>query len=519
MGFAVLCSRLLGLIREQLFAYFFGATHYADAFLVAFRIPNLFRDLFAEGAMSAALVPVFIRVRSSQGEKAGWRLARHVFVALFGVTFLFALVGMFFSEQLVRIYASGFGIDSEKFFLTVHLTQFLFLFFPFVCLAAGFMGVLNALGFFFWPAFSSALFNLSSILVVLVTYWWLPLWGVHAIWGMALGVLLGGVVQAFSQLPCLYQSGFRLKEKIDFLFFFRNADFQNILRLIVPATFGLAATQMNVLMNTIWASSLEAGTVAHLNYAFRLMQFPIGLFGVSFASALLSQVSADYAKKKYQQATFALEECMKMILVVNMPAAVGLACCAPVLIRLIFQHGVFLQDDTEQTARLLMAYALGLPAYSLVKVMVPVCYVFEKVRLALFASFFAVFCSASISFFFMGKIGALALALATSFAAMANSLVLFYGIQKALKKRQVEFHQGALIRKILQVLFAVFGMAFFVLIADHFWQLLFFSSFLNDLLRFFCLVVIGVVSYFFLARKCGVVEVEQIKKIFFRRFF
>ena len=209
MGIAVLLSRVLGLVREQVFAILFGAGNLTDAFNVAFRIPNLLRNLLAEGAMSASLVPVFTRARREEGERAAWLLASRVFRILTAVVAVISLFGVFFAPQLVELFASPFHQIPGKFELTVTLSRWLFPFFPMVALAAAFMGVLNACGVFFWPALSSALFNLVSILVgvgcvkALTSYG-----GVQPIVGMAMGVLAGGLVQALCQLPALKRVGF-----------------------------------------------------------------------------------------------------------------------------------------------------------------------------------------------------------------------------------------------------------------------------------------------------------------------
>ncbi len=203
MGIAILASRILGLAREQVFAHLFGASAVMDAFNVAFRIPNLLRDLFAEGAMSASLVPTFTRARMEEGDRRGWQVATRVFVVLFLGVSLLAVLGVVFAEPLVGVYAPHFAQDAVKFALTIDLTRVLFVFFPLVALAAAFMGVLNACGVFFLPAFASALFNATSIVTGVFGAWLLPQFGFHPIFGMAWGVVLGGAVQAFCQLPSL----------------------------------------------------------------------------------------------------------------------------------------------------------------------------------------------------------------------------------------------------------------------------------------------------------------------------
>lgn len=326
MSVAVLFSRVLGLVREQVFAAFFGASNAADAFQIAFRIPNLLRDLFAEGAMSAALVPTFIRVRQEQGIDRGWQLASRVFGLLFLIASVVAACGAFFSDRLVEIYASAFHNIPGKFELTVGLTQEMMTFFPMVALAAAFMSVLNACGRFFIPALSSAAFNLISVVIGVVFIPLAPRIGHAPIEGMAFGVVLGGVVQAAVQIPTLIKSGFRWQWSTpQSTSLIKDRDLRRMLALMIPGTFGLAATQINILVNSILATGQSAGSVSWLNYAFRLMQFPIGVFGVSLATATLPLVSRKWVQKDFQGSKEAIESSVERVFAINFPAAAGLA--------------------------------------------------------------------------------------------------------------------------------------------------------------------------------------------------
>src|SRR4051812_41049794 len=249
-------SRVLGVVREQVLASLFGAGNATDAYNVAFRIPNLLRDLFAEGAMSASLVPIFTRVRAEEGDARAWRVAGLVFRVLFFTVTALSLAGMLFAPQLVGLYASAYKQIPGKFELTVQMTRIMFPFFPLVALAAAFMGVLNACGVFFLPAFASALFNLTSITVGVIfaqiLFHWGHLWGIQPIVGMAMGVVAGGAVQAFCQLPALYEKGYRWQRKtVQDPEWAHDPRLKQMIWMMVPGTIGLAATQINILVNTI----------------------------------------------------------------------------------------------------------------------------------------------------------------------------------------------------------------------------------------------------------------------------
>lgn len=428
MGAATFLSRITGLVREQVFAIFFGAGHFTDAFYIAFRIPNLLRDLFAEGALSSAFITTFHRVRVRDGERRAWRVAGLVFRALFIIGSVIALVGIFFSESLVRMYAPSFTEIPEKFKLTTLMTQVLFPFFPLVSLAAAFMGILNACGKFFLPAFASALFNITSVATGLLFAWILPKFGVEAIVGMAVGVVLGGAVQAFSQLPSLYRSGYRYETREtlpDAPPWHQEKALGEILALMLPSIVGLAATQVNVLINSVLATGLGAGAVTWISYAFRLMQFPIGIFGVSLASATLPEVSRRLAAGEVAPARETLTKSIRFALAVNLPASVGLAVTSVPVVSLLFQYGKFHADDTHATARVVAGYAAGLSFYSLVKILVPVCYAARKTKQAVLSSLFTILISYFAGVNLIGHFGPMGLAFATSIAAFVNSTYLF----------------------------------------------------------------------------------------------
>jgi putative peptidoglycan lipid II flippase len=453
MGIAVLISRVLGLVREQVFAALFGASNATDAYQIAFRIPNLLRDLFAEGAMSAALVPTFIRVQKEEGEARGWQLATRVFVVLFVLVALIAVLGMVFSDSLVSVYAGAYRSVPGKFELTVRMTRTMMPFFPLVALAAAFMAILNACGKFFIPSFASALFNLVSIAVGVALAAILPGHGVEPIEGMAYGVIAGGFVQAAIQWPVLLRQGYRpLWRGPHAGGVHQDPGLRRMMWLMIPGTVGLAATQINILVNSIFATSVGEGAVSWLNYSFRLMQFPIGVFGVSIATATLPLFSRNWTERQYGPAGDVLAQSVKRVFAINFPASAGLAFLGVPIISMIFEHGRFHAEDTRATASALAAYALGLTAYSVVKVLVPVCYAIGETRFAVFSSFFSVVSNLIFNWLFVKSLGFAGLALGTSLTAILNSLLLWMLISRRLAMRGAPLPGAELLRACVRYL-------------------------------------------------------------------
>jgi putative peptidoglycan lipid II flippase len=521
MGIAVFSSRILGLVREQVFAAMFGASNATDAYQIAFRIPNLLRDLFAEGAMSAALVPTFIRIRKEEGEIRGWQLATRVFVVLFAVVTLLAVIGMVFAGPMVALYASAYRGVPGKFELTVSMTRTMMPFFPLVALAAAFMAILNACGKFFIPSFASALFNLVSITVGVALAKVLPAFGFEPIEGMAYGVVAGGFVQALVQWPVLLRQGYRplWREPLSSSAF-SDPGLRRMMFLMIPGTVGLAATQINILVNSVFATSVGEGAVSWLNYSFRLMQFPIGIFAVSLAAATLPAFSARWTARDIAGASGTLGQSVRRVFAINFPASAGLAFLGVPIISLIFEHGRFSPADTIATAQALSAYAVGLTAYSVVKVLVPICYAVGETRVAVFSSFFSVLSNLVFNFLFVKTLGFAGLALGTSLTAILNSGILWWLLSKKIRESGAPFDDRGLLRSCalyigasLVMGAAVYGLDRLLLLplepSNPFWF---------RLVRVGAGVVAGISVYFCLCIWLGLKETLEIAEMIKRRW-
>ena len=337
-GVATLTSRILGLVRDQVLAAIFGAGSDMDAFIVAFRIPNLVRDLFAEGAMSAAFVPTFTRRLTLDGKDEAWRLGNNLINALILVTGFLVLIGLIFSAPLVTAYAHDFSNVPGKLELTIKLTRVMLPFLTMVAVAAAAMGMLNSLHYYFIPALSPALFNVATIAGAFLLVPLMPALGLPRITAIAIAALAGGALQVLVQWPSLRREGFRYRLSLDL----RDPGLHQVLMLMGPGTVGLAATQVNLFVNTLLATGQGTGAVSWLSYAFRLMYLPIGLFGVSIATATLPAVSRYAAVDDRDGIRRTVAQAIAMMMVLNIPATFGLVVLAEPIVRLLFERGRFL---------------------------------------------------------------------------------------------------------------------------------------------------------------------------------
>ncbi|HEY8537030.1 MAG TPA: murein biosynthesis integral membrane protein MurJ, partial [Vicinamibacterales bacterium] len=369
-------SRVLGLVREQVMAYLFGAGNAVDAFYVAFRIPNLMRDLFAEGALSSAFVPTFTRYLRNDGRAAAWRLGSNVLNALALVTGTLVLAGILAAEPLVGVLAGRFAEVPGKFELTVQLTRIMLPFLTLASLAAACMGMLNALDRYFVPAFAPAVFNIASITTTLALIPVLNWLGLPLIYAMALGVIAGGLGQVLVQWPSLRREGFRHTAVLDP----SEPGLRQVLFLMGPGTLGLAATQINIFVNTWLATGEGPGAVSWLSYAFRLMYLPLGIFGVAIATASLPAVSRRAAESDFAGMRATVSSAIALALALTVPATVGLIVLANPIVALLFERGEFTAADTAATAAALTCYAVGLAGYSVVRIASPTFYALGEAR-------------------------------------------------------------------------------------------------------------------------------------------
>ena len=384
---AVFLSRILGLVRDQFFAKLFGAGLYNDAWLVAFRIPNLLRDLFAEGALSAAFVPTFTEIYRKQGRRQAWHLANLVLSGVFVLLGVVTVLLFIFSGLFVHGLAAGFSDVPGKVQITSTLIRILSPFLMLVAMASVAMGILNAFNHYFLPALAPALFNVALILTAIFV---VPLFkeaGILPIYAMGFGAVVGGILQFAVQIPIMRREGFQF----GFHFDWQDPGIRRMRKLLGPALIGVSAVQVNILVNTQLASFLQDnGPVSWLSYAFRIMYLPIGLFGVAVGVVNLREVSVFAAQEQFHELKETVADSLKLISFLAIPSTAGLIVLAVPIVRVLFQRGDFTSQDTYFTAWALVAYAIGLLAYSCNKVYVPTFYALDDTRTPVRVSVFTV---------------------------------------------------------------------------------------------------------------------------------
>ncbi len=441
VSLAVMASRILGLVREVIFAKLFGASasHVTDAYVIAFRIPNLLRDLFAEGALSSAFVTVFSDYLVTKGEKEAFRLSNLVVNALLLTLGILVAFGIIFAPELVSLFAHGFQADPEKFALTVKMTQIMMPFILLVALAAQAMGILNSRGHFAVPALSASFFNVGSIIgglffAIIMTGrdFAHPIKSIlehpaEGIIGMAYGVLIGGFLQFAVQWPTLRKAGFRYRPILSFT----DPGVQRVFKLMGPAVIGAAAVQINVLINSNFASSIPGnGANAWLSYAFRLMQFPIGVFGVAIATATLPSISKSAALEDIASFRRTIASSIRLTFLLTIPSAVGLIVLGTPIIALIYEGGRFNANDTTHTASALACYAIGLAGYSAIKILAPAFYALKDARTPMVISLLSIAINFVMNWSLVGVLQERGLALSTSAVALLNFALLYFIMQK-----------------------------------------------------------------------------------------
>jgi len=423
VSIAVMGSRVLGLVREMVLAYFFKAERELDAFKAAFRIPNLLRDLFGEGILSKALVTTFTDTEVKKGEQAVFRMTSLVFNALVVIVGAITLLGILLAPVIIDLMFFGKGFDLPgKRDLTVLLTRVMFPFLLLVSLAAVPMGLLYSKDRFFIPSFASSFFNIGSVTVGVIGYYIAPKFDQPPVLGMAVGVLVGGAMQFLIQIPSIWRVCYRYRPILSFT----DPSVQQVMTLVLPMILGAAAVQINVFVNSIFSSYGE-GWLSWVNLAFRLMHLPIGVVGVAISTATLPMLSRHIAEEDMASYLQTLSHSLRLILLLTIPASVGLMALKEPIVRLIYQRGEFGSDDTIMVSAALFYYAFGLCGYSAVKVGADSFYALKDTRTPAFVSLGTVTLNIILNYLFIFQLGFdhRGLALSTSCTVTLNSILLF----------------------------------------------------------------------------------------------
>ena len=417
-----LLSRILGFVRDFVIARTFGAGMLTDAFFVAFKLPNLLRRMFAEGAFAQAFVPILGEYKNKQGEAETKRLVDHVATFLFLALLAVTALGMAAAPVLVYLSAPGFSTDPEKFALTVELTRITFPYIVFMSLVALAGGVLNTWGRFGVPAFTPVLLNVAMIGMALFAA---PSFN-HPIMALGWAVFLGGALQLAFQLPHLKKIGMLPRFSLDW----KDEGVRRILRLMGPAIIGVSVSQISLILNTIIASFLPSGSVSWLYYADRLMEFPAGMLGAALGTILLPSLSRYHASGNVEEYSKLLDWGLRLTLMLAAPAALALAIIAVPLIATLFHHGAFTTDDVFKTRDALVAYSIGLTGMILVKILAPGFYAQQNVRTPVKIALVSLAATQVLNLAFFVPLQHAGLALAIGLAACINAGLLYRGLRQ-----------------------------------------------------------------------------------------
>lgn len=430
VGLNTTISRVLGFVRDMIVARLFGATTGTDAFFVAFRIPNFMRRLFAEGAFSQAFIPVLAEYQERRSPEETRQLVARVMGTLGGILSLITALGMLAAPLLVMVFAPGFVGEGEKFALTVELLRITFPYLLFIALTALAGAVLNSYGRFAVPAFTPVFLNLSMIAAAL----WLAPQLSQPVEALAWGVFVAGIIQLLFQLPFLRALGLLHWPRWDH----RHAGVRRIGRLMLPAIFGSSVVQINLLFDTLIASFLVTGSVSWLYYSDRLVEFPLGVFGIALATTLLPSLARHHAQQSQTEFTQTLDWGLKLTVLIAVPATVGLVMLAGPIVATLFHYGEFTAHDARMTSLSLLTYALGLPGFILVKVLAPGFFARQETRTPVTIGVIAMVANMVLAMMFVMPMmlydvpGAhAALALATALASYLNAGLLFVHLRRA----------------------------------------------------------------------------------------
>lgn len=503
MGSATFISRVLGLVREQAMAAVFGASGLTDAFLVAYRVPNLLRDLFAEGAFSSAFVPVFTEVLQV-GEKEARRLMWSLFIILSCITGTISLLIIWFAPEVVHLFTdSAFSADVEKFEITVVLVRIMAPFLIVISLAALFMGALNALKVFFLPALAPAFFNVIMIASIIILPSIFKDRGLNPIYGLGVGVIVGGVVQMLVQIPLIFKNKFGPLGPIKII----SEHTKKIVNRVGIGTIGIGANQLNLLVTTILATGSGVGAVSWLTYAFRLFQFPVGILSVSIAGSNLVHFSDAWKQGDKVRAREILKASYTLSWFLIIPAFALLYALSTESMHLVFERGAFHSTDTAMAAMALRCYLYGLPFYGIYKIFAPTFFSIDMPKIPIILSVVTVTINIIFCVIFIEEYGFKILAFGTSLSMFINTVA-----QSLFLKKLLELPLKFFINlKIVKVLLAG-GLTLF---ATKYLAVNYFNygaAFLTKLFTFCAIGLIGVAIYALSLVILG--EFETVKKVF-----
>ena len=509
VSFFTFLSRILGLVRDMVIAAFFGTGMVADAFVVAFRIPNLLRRLFAEGSLTIAFIPIFTEYLTKKTKEDAFEMARTVLTLLALILAIVTLLGVVFAPWVVKIQAFGFGSSGAKYELTVLLTRITFPYIFLISMVAFFMGVLNSLRHFAAPAAAPIFLNVG---IIGAAYLISPYCSEPVV-GVAIGVIIGGIIQVGLQIPWVYKEGMRLFPRWQLA----HPAVKRIGLLMLPAIFGSAVYQLNSFIGTLLASFLAQGSVSSLYFADRLVQFPLGVFAIAISTAVLPSLSTQAAKKEIDEFGVTLNHALRLVFFITLPATVGLIMLGKPIIQVLFERGDFDASSTQMTTLALFYYALGLWAYSGIRIVVSAFYALQDTKTPVKVAVVALFVNFIAALTLMGplKHGGIALALSISSSVQFCLIILF------LKRKIRVVKLSSVLKSVLKSASASVVMGFGVFYLHTRWLVINSTAGLSTMIiNLAILVAAGIIIYIIVARILGCTELASVKEMFlpvFRR--
>ncbi len=484
VGLMTSLSRVLGLVRDIVFARYFGAGGMMDAFVVAFKIPNFLRRLFAEGAFSQAFVPVLSEKRKQGSEQEVRQLNDAVAGTLGGILFLVTIAGVLGAPLLIMLFAPGFVGESDRFELASDMLRITFPYLLLISLTAFAGGILNTYSRFAIPAVTPVFLNLSLIAAAI---WLSPMMEVP-VTALAWGVLIGGVVQLLFQFPALLKLGMLPRPR----FSWHDSGVRKIIKLMIPTLFGASVAQINLLLDLVIASLIAAGSMSWLYYSDRLMEFPLGVFGIALSTVILPKLSGQFAEENHQAFNQTLDWALRLVVLIALPASVGLFLLAEPMLSLLFQRGEFGAHDVDMATVSLMAYSLGLVGFILVKVLINGYFSRQDTRTPVKYGIVAMVANMALNILFVGlmvleeyRAPHAGLALATAASSLLNAWLLYRG----LRQREVYAPLQGWGRHGLQVMVALGAMSLFL-----YWSNTLFVGWLDQVLWYRIGLLGGVIA-------------------------
>ncbi|TXH53851.1 MAG: murein biosynthesis integral membrane protein MurJ [Bacteroidia bacterium] len=479
-----LISRILGFLRDVVQTKYFGTSSATDAWIVAFRLPNLLRRIFGEGAFSQAFVPMLADYKNKQSLNDTKDFIAHVSGILLIVLLVLTILGMIFTNLIIVFTAPGFIKDPHKVALTSTLLRITFPYIIFISLASLVGGVLNTWKKFSIPAFTPALLNISFIVFILYfrKFFHPP------ILALAWALIIGGISQLAFQLPYLKKIGLPLIPR----FYFKDPAVWRLVKLMIPAIFAMSISQISIVINTIFASFLQNGSITWMFYADRLMEFPTGVLGVALGTILLPSLSKFASLKNHQQFSQTLDWGLRLCLILALPSTFGLALIAKPLTMTLFMHGKFTMFDTIMTAKALIAYAVGLLGLILVKVFGPGFYANKDIKTPVKIGIFVLICTQVMNLIFIGPLKHVGLSLSISLAACINAFCLCY----ILLKRKMYTPSPGWGIFLFKLMIAIFCMSIITIASLRYLPFDFSGLTSHRIISLCIIILIAIISYF-----------------------